>query len=145
MKVDFWQLSRDPPERVVALIASRICADNKRLLIVSYDADQRAAIGAGLWEHSPEEFLANGQAGEPHADRQPILISGNCEALNNADQVIFADGRWRDEAAGFARSFLLFGDSAIEDARACWRSLDGKDDHERSFYRQDQGKWTKVA
>ena len=145
MKVDFWQLSRDPAETVAALIAQKVRANGDRLLIVSADDGHRDKIGDALWSHGPEAFLANGAADAPHADRQPIVISSTCTAPNDAQVVVLADGEWREGAKGFARSFLLFGDSALESARACWRSLDGEEGLERSFYRQDHGKWTKIA
>ena len=144
MKVDFWQLSRDPVEKVVALIASRVMGEGERLLVVSKHADQREAISKALWSAGPESFLANGSAGAPGEDRQPILLSDAPEAVNDASHVIFADGEYR-EPSGFARAFLLFDDTSVEAARGTWRSLDGKDDLERAFFRQDGGKWTKVA
>lgn len=144
MKVDFWQLSRDPAEKVVALIAARVLGEGERLLVVAADAEQRTAISRALWEAKPDAFLANGDAGEPHADRQPILLSDTCEPVNGASHVIFADGQWRS-AAGFARAFLLFDEATVEDARGVWRSLDGGDGLERSFFRQESGKWVKVA
>ena len=144
MKVDFWQLSRDPAEKVVALIAARVLGDGERLLVVAADAEQRTAISRALWEAKPDAFLANGDTGEPHADRQPILLSDACEPVNGASHVIFADGQWR-AAAGFARAFLLFDEATVEAARGVWRSLDGGDGLERSFFRQESGKWVKVA
>lgn len=145
MRVDFWQVSRDPAERVVAMIAERVSAAGERLLVVSSDGSQLEAISKTLWEAAPEAFLANGKATDVGAERQPILLSADCAAKNGASHIIFADGVWRDDAKGFERSFLLFGDATLEDARACWRSLDGTDGLERSFFRQDGGKWVKVA
>ena len=75
MKVDFWLLSRDPAERVVAMIAERVLGDGGRVLVVSEDAAQRDALDAALWEGKPEAFLAHGTAGGEHDARQPILIS----------------------------------------------------------------------
>jgi len=144
MKVDFWQLSKDPVETVVAMIAARVLGEGERLLVVASDDEERAAISKALWDAKPESFLANGEAEHPHADRQPILLSGECTAANEASHVIFADGEWRDPA-GFARAFLLFTEETKEAARGVWRSLDGGDDLERAFFRQDGGKWTKVA
>ena len=144
MKVDFWQLSRDPVEKVVALIAARVLGEGERLLVVSSDAAQREAISRALWEARPEAFLANGDAAEPHAARQPILLADTCVPDNGANHVIFADGQWRDPA-GFARAFLLFDDATIEAARATWRGLDPGEGDEKAFYRQDGGKWVKVA
>ena len=149
MKVDFWQISNDPVERVAALIAQRVLGSGERLMVVSSDADQLDLIGKTLWETDPEAFLANGKSGEPGAARQPILLAPDCNAGNGAENgashVIFADGEWRAEASEFARSFLLFGENTLEAARACWRSLDGTENLERSFFRQDGGKWVKIA
>ena len=144
MKVDFWQLSRDPVEKVVALIAARVLGEGERLLVVAADPAQREEISRALWEARPDVFLANGQSDEPHAARQPVLLSDSCAAQNGASHVIFADGQWRDPA-GFVRAFLLFDDATIEAARATWRGLDAGENAERAFFRQDGGKWVKVA
>ncbi len=144
MKVDFWQLSHDPVEKVVALIAQRVMDSGERLLVVSKDADQREAIACTLWKAGPESFLANGEASAPGADQQPILLSGTTEAQNTASHIIFADGEYR-EPAGFDRAFLLFDDQTVEAARGTWRSLDEVEGLERSFFRQEGGKWAKVA
>ena len=144
MKIDFWQLSRDPVEKVTALIAARVLSQGERLLIVSESADQRAAIAKGLWEAGPESFLANGEAGAAGAERQPILLSDTIEATNGASHAIFADGAFRD-APGFARSFLLFDEATLQHARQTWKALSDRDGLERAFFRQDGGKWVKVA
>ena len=144
MKVDFWKLSSDPAEKVVALIAQRVLDGGERLLVVSKDGDQRAAISAALWKAGPTSFLANGEADAPGADRQPVLLSEAPDAANGASHVIYADGEYR-AASRFERSFLLFDDATLEQARATWRSLDGTEALERAFFRQEGGKWIKVA
>jgi DNA polymerase-3 subunit chi len=144
MKVDFWQLSRDPVEKVVALIARRVIDSGERLLVVSGDAAQRKAISDELWRAGPESFLAHGEAGAAGADLQPILLSAEAEAANGASHAIFADGEFR-ETGPFARAFLLFDEATVAAARATWRSLDGKEELERAFFRQEGGKWVKVG
>lgn len=145
MQVDFWQLSRDPVERVVASIAARTRQAGERLLVVDGDADRRAGLGTAMWDSDPQAFLANGEADQAHAARQPILLSAGCAAANDARYCVLADGEWRDEAEGFARVFLLFGDARIQAARATWRAFDGRDDVTRSYYAQEDGKWAKKA
>lgn len=144
MKVDFWQLSRDPVEKVVTLIAQRVVGSGERLLVVSKEAAQRDAISRALWKAGPESFLANGEATAVGADRQPILLSDTAEPANSASHIIFADGEYR-EHSGFERVFLLFGEDTLQAARATWRSLDDTDGLERAFFHQEGGKWTKVA
>jgi DNA polymerase-3 subunit chi len=144
MQVDFWQLSSDPAERVVSLIAERTRGAGEKLLVVATDEVQRAAIGSALWD-KPSAFLANGEAEATHAARQPILLSRECAAANGANYVVLADGEWRDEALAFERAFLLFGEAAVDAARAVWRQFDGREDVTRSYYAQEDGKWVKKA
>ena len=144
MKVDFWQLSRDPVEKVVALIAGRVMDAGERLLVVSTSPEQREAISRELWKAGPESFLANAEASAAGAESQPILLAGTPDTANRASHVIYADGEYR-ETEGFARVFLLFDANSVEAARATWRSLDGKEPIERAFFRQEGGKWVKVA
>jgi len=143
-KIDFWQLSRDPVEKVTALIAQRVLDQGERLLVVSADADQRGAISKALWKAGPESFLANGEAGGAGPQVQPILLSDSLDAANGASHAVFADGRFRD-APDFARCFLLFDETSIQHARQTWKALGEREGRERAFFRQDGGKWVKVA
>lgn len=144
MKVDFYQLSRDPAEQVVPLLARNTLALGERLLVVSADPGQLGRIEEALWAR-PDSFLANGRAGGEHDTRQPVLLSGDTGAGNGARYVVLADGGWRDEVEAFERVFLLFDGSTIDDARGTWRKLDGREGMERSYWRQDGGKWIKAA
>lgn len=141
MRVDFYQLTNDPVESVIPLIARATRTAGERLLVVSSDAEELDRIDVALWERLPEAFLAHGRAGEPHEGRQPILLSDRPEAPNGADFIALADGFWRQEAAGFARAFLLFGEGRLQDARNCWRTLGEADGVERRFWKQEGGKW----
>ena len=148
MKVDFWLLSRDPAERVVAMIAERVLAEGGRALVVCEDAGRREAVGKALWDAKAEAFLANGEAGGAHDARQPILLSASCEPANGAGACILADGRWRPETlegGTFDRVFLLFDEEGRDAARSAWRDLSAREGLERSFYEQRDGRWAKVA
>ena len=142
MKLDFWQVSRDPVEKVVALIAKRVLGEGARVLVVAADPQQRAAIARELWQAGPDSFLANGEADAPGADLQPVLLSADCAAPNGASHVILADGIFR-ETEGFARAFLLFQPDAAPAARQAWRAQDGRADIERAYYAQEDGRWVK--
>ncbi|MEE4317356.1 MAG: DNA polymerase III subunit chi [Erythrobacter sp.] len=144
MKLDFWQVTDDPVEKVVALIARRVLGEGERLLVVAGDTEQRTAIARALWEAGPDSFLANGAADSPGADRQPILLSADLAAPNGATHLVIADGRFR-ESEGFARVFLLFAPEAAPQARAAWRAQDGREDITRSYFAQEDGRWVKKA
>jgi DNA polymerase-3 subunit chi len=141
-KLDFWQVSRDPVEKVVALIARRVLGEGERVLVVAADPAQRAAIARELWAAGPESFLANGEADGPGAEDQPILLSGDCTPANGASHLILADGTFRP-SEGFARAFLLFTPDAAPAARQAWRAQDEREDIERAYYAQEDGRWVK--
>ncbi len=141
MRVDFYQLSRDPAEAVIPLLAANTLKAGERLLVVSGDCNQLAAVSKALWSHTPESFLAHGAAGGAHDARQPVLLSDRPDAANGARFVALADGTWRPEAESFERVFLLFGEAALDGARKCWRMLGEREGAERRFWKQDGGKW----
>jgi DNA polymerase-3 subunit chi len=81
--------------------------------VLSGDAAQREALSQALWTHSPESFLAHGELDGENPAIQPILLADRVEPANGARFVALADGLWRDEALGFERVFLLFGEATI--------------------------------
>ena len=141
MQVDFYQLSRDPVDKVLPAIAARVLDGGGRLLVVAGDDERLAALSQGLWSAGPESFLAHGRAGEGREAIQPILLSHDCEAANGARFVALADGVWRDEALTFDRAFYFFDTETIEGARAAWRMVSKADGLTPRFWRQDGRRW----
>jgi DNA polymerase-3 subunit chi len=141
VRVDFYLLSQGTVESTLPRIARSVKGAGERLLVVSDDAEQLAALDKALWEQFPEDFLAHGRAGEAHAARQPLLLGGSCTAENEARYVAFADGTWRDEAFGFERAFLFFDNRTLDAARGTWRMLGDREDIERHFWKQEDGRW----
>lgn len=141
MKIDFYQLSRDPVERVIPSIAQRLLDDGDRLLIVASDDVRLDRISEGLWSASPDSFLAHGRAGCADPETQPILLSATCKPDNGARHIALADGLWREEALQFERVFYFFDDSSVDGARRSWRTLAKQDGIEPRFWRQEGRKW----
>ncbi len=144
MRVDFYQLSRGPVERELPPLARRVLETGERLLVVSADTAQLGRIDEGLWA-GKESFLAHGRAGEPHQERQPILLANELAPANGARFVALADGRWRDEAERFERVFLFFDLATIDDARATWRRLKDREGMERNYWQQQDKGWTRAG
>ena len=145
MRADFYLLSRDPVEAALPRIARSVKGAGERLLVVSDDAGQLAALDKALWEQFPEDFLAHGMAGEAHAARQPLLLGQAYTEENEARFVAFADGVWRDEGFGFERALLFFDEAGRTGARETWRLFDERDDVTREFHELDGGKWVQKA
>jgi len=141
MRVDFYQMSRDPAPAVAAMLAKKTRAAGGRMLVVAAESTQREAISEALWDSAPEDFLANGMAGGEHDARQPILLSSVVVNANDADFLLLADGEWRDPGTGFSRVMLLFDSATIDGARGTWRELGQADVVERRYWKQQGGRW----
>ena len=141
MRVDFYQLSRDPAEGVLPQIARNSLKAGERLLVVSGDAAQLGRISDALWVKMPDSFLAHGFVGSEHDARQPILLSGEMAPANGAQFVAIADGIWRDCNPAFARTFYIFDDETLQFARECWVMLGKRGGVDRRFWKQQGGRW----
>jgi DNA polymerase-3 subunit chi len=140
VRVDFYQLSRDPAELVLPALAQGTLKASERMLVVSEDEGQLTRISEALWTKVPESFLAHGMAGGEHDARQPILLSQEPVPANGARYLALADGMWR-EFDSVTRVFLLFPPERIDDARGTWRMLGKREGVERKYWRQEGGKW----
>ncbi len=140
MRVDFYQLTRDPPAMVLPAIAQNIMNAHARLLVVS-GTDTLPILSKSLWTYRDDSFLAHAIAGQGDDSMQPILLSDSIDNSNSAQMLALCDGIWRDEALSFARTFYMFAPDQIDDARGLWKSLMAKDGLELHYWKQDGRKW----
>jgi DNA polymerase-3 subunit chi len=143
VQVDFYQLAGTPPEQVIASIAEKVLAADGRLVVFSEDELLLARLDRMLWDQGPASFLPHGLAGGANDSRQPILLSTSPDAPNLARNMLIADGIWRDSALSYERSFFLFDEATLEDARLAWKLLAGRDGVERRYWAHEGGKWVK--
>ena len=140
MLVDFYYLTATPLDRVLPRICERIVAENGKLLIVA-EPDLVASLDVLLWTYTADSFLPHGRSDGAAPESQPILLSPAPAPLNGAEAIALADGRWRDEALTFARTFYFFDAAHLDDARATWRALKGKEGVESRYWKQVDGRW----
>lgn len=145
MQVDFYQLERDPVDRVLPAIAQRLLDQGERLLVIDGREGALERLSRALWSWKPDSFLAHGLADGENAQMQPILLSTGEAPLNGARHVALTDGQWRESALTFERTFHFFDADTIDAARASWRALKGREGVTARFWRQDGGKWIQAA
>ena len=141
MQVDFYQLGGSPAEQVIASLAEKVLSNEGRLLVVASDESFLTRLDRMLWDHGPASFLPHGLAGGTDDARQPVLLSTSPDAPNLARNMLIADGIWRDSALTYDRAFFLFDATTLEDARASWRSLAGREGVEPRYWAREDGKW----
>ena len=137
MIVDFYHLTATPLERVLPSIAEKVLAGGQRLLVVA-ERDRLARLDEQLWSYARDSFLPHGRE---QAESQPVLLSDTAQAANGAANIALADGRWREEALGFERTFYFFDDDGREGAREAWRALKGRPQVEARYWKQEGGRW----
>ncbi len=138
MIVDFYHLTASPLERVLPSIAEKVVAGGERLLVVA-EPDLLARLDELLWSYARDSFLPHGRE---RAESQPVLLSAEPAPANGAANIALADGRWRDEALGFARTFYFFDNEGREGAREAWRAIKSRPEVEARYWKQDErGKW----
>ena len=145
MQVDFYHLTRQPLEQVLPRLAERVVGGGGRLLVVSGDARQRAAIDRLLWDYAADSFLPHAQAGAGDDAAQPVLIAADPVAGNAARNILIADAQWRDEALSFDRAFHLFDENGIGAARAAWKALGARDGVDRRYWKQGERGWEQAG
>lgn len=145
MRVDFYQLGAAPLEQVVASIGEKLVGQGERLLVVADDEALLAKLDRLLWDQGPASFLPHAVAGRAEDPRQPILLSNGTDPANRARNLLIADGKWREAALAFNRSFYLFASDTLAEARAAWRALADRDEVERHFWAREDGRWTEKA
>jgi DNA polymerase-3 subunit chi len=145
VQVDFYQLTGSAPEGVIASLAEKVLESGGRLLVVADDESFLTRLDRLLWDQEPTGFLPHGLAGGADDPRQPILLSTSPDAPNVARNMLIADGKWREAALTYDRSFYLFDDSTLDGARLAWKLLSGREGVERRYWAQAEGKWIRKA
>ena len=145
MQVDFYQLGSTSAEQVIASIAEKLLAQDSRLLVVAEDEGLLARLDRMLWDQGKSSFLPHGVAGGAEDARQPILLATSPDAPNRARNMLIADGQWRDAALTYDRAFYLFDSETLDAARLAWKLLAGREEVERRYWAQTDGRWKQQA
>ena len=153
-EVWFYHLLHRRIESVLPDLLEKSRARGWTAAVQGMDAQRLAALDDLLWTYSDEGFLPHGREGEPHAARQPVLLTAAPVDTNSAAVRFFIDGA--DVAAALApergaryqRCILLFDgndEAALAAARAQWRALKAAG-HPVTYWQEDaSGRFAKQA
>jgi len=142
-------MQQSPLEQVLPDILEKTNAKGWRSLVKigalngDPDAEMRR-LDEFLWTYRKDAFLPHGRDDEPLADQQPICLTTDAKAAENADVVLLCSGAEIDNVDGVVRC-ITFIDGADEQdrkiARARWKKA--KDvGLKTAYWRQnDHGKW----
>lgn len=144
----FYHLERSALDEVLPELLEKTLSRGWRALVRSPDAHRLETLEKQLWTWRDDSFTPHGQAGEPDADRQPILLSEGEGNENKAQCLFLLDGAEPENPDAFERMIVLFDgqdEMAVNDARTLWKKASGEG-RTVSYWRQSpEGRWEKKA
>jgi DNA polymerase-3 subunit chi len=145
----FYQLQRQPLERVLPTLLERSIERGWRAVVQTSSEERVDALDAHLWTFGDESFLPHGTWREAEAGEQPILLTIHDHNPNAAAIRFLIDGApVPADARAYARIVVLFDGEdpeAVAAARARWS--EGKaQGFEVTYWQPDErGRWQKMA
>ena len=147
--VYFYHLTRKPLEATLPMLLEKARGAGWRVVVRGTDAARMDWLDQKLWLGPEEGFLPHGLAGGPHDADQPILLTVDAGAGNDAECLMTIDGAEVavEEVAGSERVCVLFDGNdpaAVETARGQWRVLTGAG-ISAQYWSEESGRWEKKA
>ena len=147
-EVWFYHLERTALDQALPELLDKTLQKGWRALVRTGDVQRLDHLDGWLWSYREDSFLPHGLAGEPLADRQPILLTTAADNLNAAQALFLIDGAEAASLDGYERCILMFDgrdEEATAEARARWKVFKAAG-HPVSYWRQGAERgWEKQA
>lgn len=146
-EVWFYHLERTGLDQALPELLEKTLGRGWKALVRSSQPERVEHLDGWLWSYRDESFLPHAPATEPHATRQPILLTTAFDNPNGADALFLVDGAEPGDLAGFARCVVLFDGAdagQLAAARALWSRIKGEG-HPVSYWKQQARGWEKQA
>jgi DNA polymerase-3 subunit chi len=146
-EVLFYQLDRQPLERVLPQLLERTLERGWRAIVQAGSNERVDALDTELWTYDEASFLPHGTDRQGDVERQPVLITTGDGNANGATVRFLVDGATMPELAGYRRIVHIFeaSDAALAAARLEWQRAKDQGS-EVTYWQQDQnGRWVKKA
>lgn len=143
----FYHLERTGLDQALPELLEKTLQRGWKAVVRTGEAQRIEHLDGWLWSYRDDSFLPHAPADEPHAARQPILITTGFENPNAADALFLIDGAEPGELAGYARCVVLFDgadEAQLKLARSQWTQAKAKGLN-ASYWRQQARGWEKQA
>ena len=146
-EIGFYHLTRTEAGQALHALLGRTLAAGQRAVVICPDDDRLAALDRALWLCPEPDWLPHGTPATGEADLQPIWLTTQDEAPNNARFLFLVDGTNTSQATNFDRIFDLFDgrdENAVQAARQRWQ-LAKQAGHTLTYWQQTPRGWEKKA
>lgn len=147
-EVWFYHLERTSLDQALPELLEKTLARGWRALVRTGLPERLEHLDGWLWSYRDDSFLPHGVAGEPAAERQPILITAAMDNPNGANALFLIDSAEAGDLSCYERCVLLFDgrdESALAAARGGWSRFKAAG-YAVSYWRQGETSgWRKEA
>ena len=144
----FYHLERSTLDQVLPELLDRTLQRGWRALIRVGDPGLMEQLDERLWAWREDAFLAHGRSDQPHAERQPILLTSDAANGNGAQTLFIVDRSDMDASEPFERCFIIFDgrdEESLQHARGRWKTLKEAGADLAYWKQTEQGRWEKAA
>lgn len=144
-EIGFYHLTRTAAELALPALLGRTLASGQRAVVICGSQERVSALDAALWLCPEPDWLPHGTAAQGEADLQPIWLTTEDEAPNNARFLFLIDGVGSVRLSQFERVFDLFDgndEGAVAAARARWKAAK-EAGHALTYWQQGARGWEK--
>lgn len=140
-EITFYQADETIAKSLAPLLI-KILEDKKRAMIFCSDQKQIAELDVALWTYGRHKFIPHAIVGDKEFEpaRQPVLISGQEDNLNQANFLIFLQEPSDAFLSSFERVFYFFEERDFSEAKVLAKKMKPK-----NSYKKEEGKWVKFA
>jgi len=144
----FYHLERSTLDEVLPGLLEKTRERGWRAVVRASSKGLLDDIDERLWTYRDDSFLAHGRASEPHADRQPIILTEAVENPNAAQALFILDGSELGDTETLERCFIIFDgrdEASLAGARARWKTLKDVNANLAYWKQSPEGRWEKAA
>jgi DNA polymerase-3 subunit chi len=146
-EVWFYHLETTGLDQALPGLLERTLQRGWRGIVRSPAPERIEHLDGWLWSYRDDSFLPHAPSDDPAAPRQPILLTTGADNPNGAHALFLIDGADPGALEGYERCVVVFDggdDEQLRNARGLWSTMKARG-HPVSYWRQQAGRWEKVA
>jgi len=147
-EVLFYQLERQPLERVLPSLLEKTLERGWRAVVQSGNEERLEALDLALWTYADESFLPHGTRKDGSPADQPVYLTTSDDNPNGAGVRFLVDGAETQIFEGISRLVYLFDGrdpQATERARRQWQEAKAAGSPVTYWRQTEAGRWEKQA
>ena len=147
-EVLFYQLERQPLEKVLPSLLEKTIERGWRAVIQSGSEERLEALDLALWTYRDESFLAHGTRKDGMSEHQPIYLTTGSDTPHGAGVRFLVDGACAETFQGFVRIVYVFDGNdpeAVKTARQQWTAAKQAGCQVTYWQQAGSGRWERKA